>query len=293
MSKRSIAVNKIGVILELFYTNMDRAIMLAAQIGAEGVQFYGVNGELDCDRLTATQKIEVGKKLEASNLEISAICADLGGHGFEIEKDNPDKISKTMRVMQWAKELNCQVLTTHIGVIPKEKSHPRRKILLEACKRLNEHAHKFDVCLAIETGPELVSVLYDFLEELNCPNICVNYDPANLVMVTGDDPILGVHTLKKYIVHTHAKDGIMKKKADPKMIYDYFAEGGIEDFRLSDYFEETPFRAGSVNIHKWVMALKEIGYKGFITIERETGERSLDELSQCIYILKEELAFNG
>ncbi len=293
MRKRSIAVNKIGVILESFHANVDRAIMLAAQIGAEGVQFYGVNGALDCDQLTTTQKIEVGKRIAASNLEISAICADLGGHGFEREQDNPDKISKTVRVMQWAKELNCQILTTHVGVIPKEENHPRRKILLEACKRLNEYAHEFGVFLAIETGPELVRVLYDFLQALNCPNICVNYDPANLVMVTGDDPILGVHILKKYIVHTHAKDGIMKKKADPKMIYDYFAEGGIEDLRLSDYFEETPFRAGMVNIHKWVMALKEIGYKGFITIERETGERSLEELSQCISILKEELAFNG
>jgi hypothetical protein len=29
-----------------------------------------------------------------------------------------------------------------------------------------------------------------------------------MVMVTGDDPVHGVHLLKDYIVHTHAKDGI-------------------------------------------------------------------------------------
>ena len=284
---------KIGVILESFHTNMDKAVSLASQIGAEGVQFYGVNGEWDCDKLTAKEKLEAGKKIAANHLEISAICADLGGHGFEVEKDNPDKISKTARVMAWAKELNCSVLTTHIGVIPKEKEHERRKVLSEACKRLNEHAERFGVFLAIETGPEPVSVLHDFLEELNCPNIRVNYDPANLVMVTGDDPIKGVHILTKYIVHTHAKDGIMKKQTDPKIIYDYFAEGGIEDFRLSDYFEETPLGKGAVNIHQWIMALKEIGYQGFMTIERETGERSVDELRECIRTLREALAFNG
>ena len=31
-------------------------------------------------------------------------------------------------------------------------------------------------------------------------------------MVTGDDPVKAVYTLKDYIVHTHAKDGIMLKK---------------------------------------------------------------------------------
>lgn len=31
-------------------------------------------------------------------------------------------------------------------------------------------------------------------------------DPANLVMVTGDDPVQAVYNLKDYIVHTNAKD---------------------------------------------------------------------------------------
>ena len=82
----------------------------------------------------------------------------------------------------------------------------------------------------------------------------VNFDPANFVMVTGDDPVKGVYTLKDYIVHTHAKDGIMKQKSDPKD-YTFFAEGGIEDLRLEDYFLETPLGEGHVDSY-WLKALR-------------------------------------
>lgn len=48
--------------------------------------------------------------------------------------------------------------------------------------------------------------------------------------MTGDDPVQAVYTLKDYIVHTHAKDGRMLRKTDPRVIYDFFAEGGIGIF---------------------------------------------------------------
>lgn len=285
-------MNKIGVVLESFHTDVDTAIRSASQIGADGVQFYGVNGDLDCDKLTVVQQLQIGKKISSYGLEISAICGDLGGYGFEVEDDNSYKIIKTAHVMEWANSIGCHIVTTHIGVIPAEQTETRR-IMLDACKRLNEFSQKYKVYLAIETGPEPISVLNGFLKELDCPYICVNYDPANLVMITGDDPIKGVNTLKNYIVHTHAKDGIMKKKTSPERIYGIFAEGGIGDSRLRDYFEETPLTKGNVNIGAWINALQEINYKGFITIERETSYGCFEELNNCVKIIKDQLALNG
>ena len=60
--------------------------------------------------------------------------------------------------------------------------------------------------------------LKKFLDSLLSRGVAVNLDPANLVMVTDDDPVEAVYTLKDYIVHTHAKDGILLKKTDPKVI---------------------------------------------------------------------------
>ena len=70
----------------------------------------------------------------------------------------------------------------------------------------------------------------------------MNLDPANFVMVTGQDPIKAVHILKDYIVHTHAKDGIMLKKNDPTKVYHAFAVGGVEALNACDGFKE--FRSG-------------------------------------------------
>ena len=106
-------------------------------------------------------------------------------------------------------------------------------------------------------------------------------------MVTGQDPVEAVYMLKDYIVHTHLKDGKMLIKTDPKIIYDYFAEGGIEALNVADFFIETPVGEGDVDFVKYVQALKDIGYDGFLTIERETGaDPAADILKAKAYIEK-------
>lgn len=71
----------------------------------------------------------------------------------------------------------------------------------------------------LETGPEPAKTLKGFLDGLHSRGVAVNLDPANLVMVSGDDPVEAAHTLKDYIVHTHAKDGRMLYSLDPEIVY--------------------------------------------------------------------------
>ena len=288
-------MNKIGVILESFRTDTYSSVRQASAAGADAVQFYGAANNLDCDVLTLREKQSFVNALFAQNLEISAICADMGGHGFQVKSENPYKIKKTIRVMEWAADANCRTVTSHVGVISENESAERENIA-EACKRINEYAQKLGVFFAIETGPESIETLKGFLAEIDCSNICVNYDPANIVMVTGGNPVAGVYLLGEKIVHTHVKNGIMKKLTDPKLIYDYFADGGISDFRLSDYFEETPLTMGTVDIPLWLRALRDIGYTGYLTIERETVDNPVEEIRNCVQYLKQEqnkLFLNG
>ena len=206
-----------------------------------------------------------------------------------IKEDNIWKVEKSKRIMDLALEFETKAVTTHIGVIPTDSSCDRYKIMAEACNELGEYGDNVGARFAIETGPEKCSTLKSFLDGLSSKGVGVNFDPANLAMVTDDDPVAGVKLLGDYIVHTHAKDGILIKKTDPKVIYDFFAEGGIEDLRLDDYFKEVPLGEGSVDFDNYLKALKEVGFNGFLTIERECGANPEKDILLAVNFLKSKI----
>jgi sugar phosphate isomerase/epimerase len=139
------------------------------------------------------------------------------------------------------------------------------------------------VRFAVETGPETSKVLKGFLDSLGSKGVSVTLDPANLVMVTGDDPVQAVYNLKDYIVHTHAKDGVMLNRTKPEYIY------GVEPAPagLPAAFAEVPLGTGSVDFPAYLKALGDIGYKGFLTIEREVGEDPAKDISMAADFLRD------
>lgn len=284
---------KIGVIADSFRVGIDESIKKAASIGAQGLQLYATTGEMSPDNLSTGRKREILDLIESNGMVVSAICGDMGGHGFEIASDNIIRIEKSKRIVELAKEFKSNIVTTHIGVVPSDESHPRWTILADACETLGKFAQDMGSYFAIETGPEKAVVLKKFLDTIGSKGLAVNYDPANLVMVTGDDPVEGVRVLKDYIVHTHAKDGIMIKQTDPEIIYNHFAEGGIEDINLKDYFLETPLGEGRVDFTSYLRVLGEAGFNGFLTIEREVGSSPEADITLAINFLKSKINRKG
>jgi sugar phosphate isomerase/epimerase len=277
---------RIGVMANSFRLPIRDGIRKARELGADGVQIYAVRGEMDPDALKGRARKEFRKFVENQGLAISALCGDLGGHGFERPEDNAWKIPKSKRIMDLAVELGTNVVTTHIGVVPEDRNDPKYRAMKAACEELAEYGEKVGAAFAIETGPETAAGLKAFLDGLGARGVRVNYDPANLVMVTGDDPVKGVATLGNYIVHTHAKDGVRKKAIEPARLYGYFAEGGIGDLRLSDYFEEKPLGEGAVDFPRYLDALRKIGYRGFLTIEREVGANPAADIEKAVKFLR-------
>ncbi len=276
---------KIGAMTDSFKKSFKESLDKAVEVGAEGIQLYVTGGEMLYSELTDERLEEVKKLLAERNLVVAAVCGDFGGHGFESEEENAWKIPASKAVADIAKKLGSSVVTTHIGVVPEDKSgnYDRMKA---ACYEIGEYAAAIGVTFAIETGPEAPETLAAFIKDVNSKGIGVNLDPANLVMVTGSDPVNAVHVLKDYIVHTHAKDGIMIQKTEPRRIYTFFAEGGIEDLRMEDYFKELPLGKGSVDFKAYLNALDEIGYHGFLTIERECGEDPAADIKMAVDYLK-------
>lgn len=278
-------LNKIGILIDSFKLGVMEGIKKSAELGVDGVQFYAVDGEMAPENLSKVKRKELLDHIKSHGLVVSAICGDIGGHGFSIKEDNKWKIEKSRRIIELAKELECHIVTTHLGVIP-ETRNSNYEILLEASYKLGEFAESIESVFAIETGPEKTETLKGFLDELNSKGVGVNYDPANLVMVTGDDPVKGVHVLKDYIVHTHAKDGVMIRQGDPEGIYKAFAEPEKYKINFKEYFTETSLGKGNVDFTSYLQGLKSINYSGFLTIEREISENIVEDIRKDVKFLK-------
>lgn len=276
---------KIGIIADMLRMPFAESMEQCARMGADGVQIYAVSEEM----LSASEE-ELKQKsriIRDNGLQISALCGDLGGHGFSRRDENVRKVKTSKHIIDMALTMGCNIVTTHIGVIPEDTQSDVYRTMQEACGELAEYAAGVGAFFAIETGPEPSERLCSFLDSLGgSKGMSVNLDPANLVMVAGDDPVKAVHNLSRYIVHTHAKDGVMLKKTDPRIVYDFFAEGGIGDLRLEDYFLEVPLGEGKVDFPAYLAALKEIGFNGYLTIEREVGDNPVQDIGKAVTFLR-------
>ena len=227
--------------------------------------------------------------LKEKGLVVSALCGDMGGFGFEIAEDNVERVEKTKAIIDLAVEFGTKIVTTHIGVIPQDKANLRYQVMLSALTECGLYAKEKGGTLAIETGPEKAAVLLAFLQDTQ-GGVGVNLDPANFTMVTGQDAVEAVYLLKDYIVHTHAKDGIMlDRNQDPIDVYHAFAIGGVDALNACKGFQEVPLGEGQVDWPAYIGALREIGYDGFLTIERECGENPENDIAMAVAFLREKL----
>jgi L-ribulose-5-phosphate 3-epimerase len=261
---------KIGIIIDSLKLGAKKGIEKAAQMGADGFQIYVTEGEMAPENMSAADRRRFREFVRSQGLVISALCGDLG-KGFLDPAKNPETIARSKAFVDLAVDLGTNVVTTHIGFLPHDEKAREWEIGRKAVTELARYAHAHGCFFASETGPEPPVVLKRFLEQIPDPGIKVNYDPANLIMLGPFDHIGGVEVLKDYIVHTHAKDGVCLRKNET---------GGMNTFL------EVPLGEGGVAFRHYLKALDDIGYDGFLTIEREVGADPVSDVANAISFLR-------
>ena len=230
---------------------------VAATLGIDGVQFY-VSDDLPDDVVK-----DHLSRIKDKGMVFSALCGDIGG--YDDPDANKEKVERFKRILDLSKKLECSIVTTHIGKIPEDTTCVKYNTMYEACKSIADYAASIDATFAIETGPEKAVFLKDFLDRLDSKGIGVNLDPANLVMCSHDDAAFAANVLSKYIVHTHAKDGI--------------ATG-------HNSYLEVPLGQGGVHFDTYIPALHYAGFDGFLTIERECGATPEKDIGMAVDFLR-------
>jgi len=264
---------KIGVIIDSLRMGIREGIRKAAKMGADGFQIFCTNGDMAPENMSKGDRNDFKKFAASLGLEISALCGDLG-KGFLDPEVNKSVVPRCKEFVDLAVDLETRIVTSHIGRLPDDENDPTWAAGLEAFSDLGAYAESRGCLVAMETGPEEPIVLKRFLDKIDNKGIGVNYDPANLIMCGPFDHIGGVGALKDYIVHTHAKDGIC--------LLSERTTGRAED---QEYLE-VALGEGSVVFKHYLKALDDMGYAGFLTIEREVGDDPVSDVAAAVRFLR-------
>ena len=188
---------------------------------------------------------------------------------------NPAWRPERLQRLEWALErtlaLGLSDLTLHAGFVP-EPDDPERSAVLDTLAKAADLAQKRGITLAFETGQETAELLCTTLDELQAPNIKINFDPANMLLYDMGEPIRAVELLGPSIRSVHVKDARRPRTK-------------------GRWGEEVPLGEGEVDIRRFIKALKSVGYQGPLVVEREVGDQAgrlrdvahgLDFLRECL-----------
>jgi len=252
----------IGVFVDNLGIPVDKGLKIAAEIGCNSFQIYITGGEMLASNMNKEARADFVKKYQDAGLKLSATCGDFHLNFGDIEGMRQKEEILKDAILQTV-DLGTNIMTTHIGTLGNDPEGKAKAAMVNNLKRLGDFAAEQGVKLATETGLESGPTLRSILEEADTPGLAVNFDPANLVM-NGFDHLEAVRELIPFIVHTHAKDGT----------------------RVDEKANEVPLGEGGVNFPAYVGLLRELGYDGAYTIERERGDDPIEDVRKAVEFLK-------
>ena len=192
--------------------------------------------------------------------------------GFVPPSTRAERESRTLAASDFAAVIGDTGIATHIGFVPESAEDPDYVAVREMVRRVCDHAARKHQTFALETGQEPAAVLLRFIEDVDRPNLGINFDPANMILYGTGDPIEALDILGPRVITVHCKDGDWPDPAQP---------GALG--------QERALGSGSVGIARFLGKLKEIGYRGPLPIEREASDpvRRMNDIRAGIQLLSE------
>jgi len=169
----------------------------------------------------------------------------------------------------FAKACGVRSITTHAGFIPENPSDPLYQPTIAALREVAQHCKKLGIEFWFETGQETPITLRRAMKDIGTGNLGINLDPANLLMYGKANPVDALDIIGPFVKGVHAKDGTYPNGDDPDKL-------GVEK----------PLGEGRVNFPVLVPKLKNMGFTGALTIEREiSGDQQIVDIKRAIEIL--------
>jgi sugar phosphate isomerase/epimerase len=170
------------------------------------------------------------------------------------------RIAHIRTASDFAKHWGIPAVQTHCGFIPENPNDPVYKETVTAMREVAAYCKRNGQNFRYETGQETPITLVRAIRDAGLDNQGVNFDLANLILYGKANPVDAIEVLAPYVQGIHAKDGVWP--TNPK-----------------DLGEEVPIGKGKVDFPRIIARLKELDYRGAVTIEREiSGPRQMEDV---------------
>ena len=257
---------ELGVIIQLY--NFEKNFQELNELGFTTCQLNSFDVSMMTEE-TARKVTEASKKY---GIRISALWCGWSGPAVWNFYEGPHtlgivplayretRIKELKKGSDFAKMLGVTDIVTHVGFLPEVPTTTEYHSLIFALKDLASYIKRNGQYFLFETGQETPVTLKRVIEDVGTGNLGVNLDPANLILYGTANPVDALDVFGEYVRGVHGKDGL------------YPTDGHHlgKEVKLGD---------GKVNFPVFIKRLKEVGYDGPITIEREiSGEQQTKDI---------------
>lgn len=263
-------------VLVLFREDVENEIKKVHDYGFSSCQLSAWKEELFTD--------EYAEKLNSAcqkyNVKISTFWCGWTGPGVWDFYDGPhtlglipeayrvERIRMLKHGSDFAKRIGVKNIATHVGFLPEIPTTSQYRSIVCSLRNLANYVKNNDQYFLFETGQETPVTLRRTIEDIGTGNLGINLDPANLILYGKANPVDALDVFGEYVRDIHGKDGM------------YPTNG-------KSLGEEKPLGEGKVDFPRLLAKLKEIGYNGPITIEREiSGEEQIKDILNAKKILE-------
>lgn len=260
----------VGVLIVFRDMDIDKEIKKVHDMGFKFCQISGWDVKLFTDE--AAQKIlDACKKY---NVKISTFWCGWDGPAAWNFYEGPltlglvpseyryERTKELMEGSDFAKKLGVENMATHAGFLPETPLCDQYSSVIISLRTVAKKCKENGQYFLFETGQETPVTILRAIEDIGTENVGVNLDPANLIMYGKANPVDALDVFGKYVRDVHAKDGC------------YPTDG-------RNLGVETKIGEGRVDFKELIKKLKELGYDGTLTIEREiSGEQQIKDIME-------------
>ncbi len=182
-----------------------------------------------------------------------------------------ERLKEMTSISDFAHLLECNAVALHLGCVPHDSKCTLFRDVVAATQALCSHCQHNGQALHLETGQETAEALLQFVRAVGAGNLFVNFDPANMILYGTGEPIEALRKIGPLVRSVHCKDAVWSDQP------------GVT------WGREVPLGEGDVDCESYLRTLREIGYLGPLTIEREIPhepERQKVEIGHAAELLR-------